>query len=850
MRRTLRTALAAAALLVTVPVVTSAAPHCADEARRTRPDGWTLVRRPAFSQGEPALTSWAAASLVDGFMLATNGTAIVRSLDGGCSWEETYTPGTAVGETRLVTTTDAIRDVAMPPSPPGRLGYTAYALVADIEATRILTTNDLGETWHAPTSLGLPPITAVHGMWVSANPNTAFVLVDAQSTLVSAVETTLYVTRDAGATFAPVTRGLEPKQYTNLAVDPIDARTVWAWDEDSVFRSTDAGASFHSVDVEGPVSTIDLLHFPAFEPSRVVVYRKDAPVSYVSRDGGLRWKPEPTPGRVTSAANLYNVDAVAMASDTGVHLRTPAGTTDASPQRLRLGEVAFGHGTDGVLTLYARGGNDLYLRRFTPRLKPKLPPVVLRGGAVIKPGPTALRPARQTVRLRPGQRSNVEYTLDLAPVPTPLDVFFATDSTGSMDPVIASLRKDLQDIIDDLGETGIDVNFGVGDFRDYPLPGFGMPDDYPYKLRREVGPIDGELADAIEAIQTGGGVTYDSALAATYQAATGLGQPLVAGQPNGGWLINPGMGAGWRPNSLKVLVIAADVRSRDPQTDVGYPGPSYAQVIAALNKRGIEHVGLAVGDTPAEPFQSLSRISRGTGTLAPPGGIDCDDDGEVDLVEGEPLVCELAIDDKQSTNLTPAMVGLLRSLRDLQDVGMTLGGDARAARLASPPVFGEVNVKVPNRLPFTVQVSCAVDMAGHSYPVTVRTQVAERVVANAALTVECEPLPGKVPPAQPDPPKAPYVVAAAAPVGAAPPPPAPIPHVNPQLNTNPNPNPNPNPQAGMAHQERTQAELALATNDVTEDQELAMVGLAAGVTMAAGCAAAFRRREQVARSSA
>jgi hypothetical protein len=853
-------AIVALAAFVTVlaPVSTpgsQAAPRCADEARRVRPDGWTSIRRPAYSVGPGDLRAWAASPFVDGFLLATNGDAIARSTDGGCSWEETYTPGTAFGEARVLPGENTIRDLAMPPSPPGRLGYTVYAVVNDVDGTRVMTSDTLGVRWDAKPSVGLPTLhSEIRGLWVSPTPSTAFVLVDSVSSLTSIVETTLYVTRDAGNTFAPVTRGLAPRQYTQIALDPIDARSVWAWDVGTLFHSTDGGASFSAIDVQGPIGVVDVLHYPAFLPARVVVYNLTSPTALVSSDGGASWRSETTPGIVTGTSNLYSADALAMASDKGVHLRAPGllpqSLTNVSP-KARIKEVAFSRSPLDI-TLYGRAGSELYLRRFTYQLKvvkppklPPLPPVDLRGGAPIKIGPTTLKPAKHTVRVRPGQRAKVEYQLDLAPAPTPLDVFFATDSTGSMAPVIASLRQDLQDIIDDLGESGIDVWFGVGDFKDYPTHGTAL--DYPYKRHRAVGPIDDELAAAIENISVGGGNGLDSALAATYQAATGLGQERVEGHKEAGHWIDPGQGAEWREDALKVLVIAADVTSRDPQTDPGYPGPSYSKVISALNRGNIEHVGLAVGDSPDQPRQSLARVSRGTGTVAPPGGIDCDDDGEIDLAEGEPLVCELPVDDENGTALAPAVVGLLRSLRDLQPVAMTVNGDRRVARIASAPVFGEVNVKQPNRLPFTVEVGCDVDTAGRSFPVAVRTKVGSRVVASASLTVECESLPVEPPHA---PPPAAAVVAALAPL-APPPPPAPIPQVQAQPNPNPNPNPNPQPaanaQAGAAHQDQAEVQLALAYNDVTDaaaGEQLAMVGLAVGALMAAACAVAFARRER------
>ncbi|HWL36701.1 MAG TPA: vWA domain-containing protein [Frankiaceae bacterium] len=858
--RLVRAAVATAALATALsPLGTTAAPVCADEGRRARPDGWVSLNRPAWSIGDHKVTAWAASPYVDGYLLATNGSTIARSTDGGCGWEEVYTPGINVGENRLIGVGDSIYDVAMPPSPPGRVPYISYAVVSDLDSTVVATSSNLGETWIEQPSIGLPPLVALHSIHVAADPRTAYVLVDAQTSLTSVIETTLYVTRDAGLTFTPVKRGLDASQYTEIAVDPVIPTEIWAWDAAKLYHSKDSGLTFTEVrGIGGPISTVDITHFPAFTPAKVTAYRSDAPLARRSEDGGVTWKTVPTKGRVTGTTNLYTLDALATTSRTGVFVDVglfKIRGLDVTPRNLVLHDLAFQLG-GGLTTLYGSSGKDLYLRRFTPKLDP-LPPINLRAPKVLKQGPTALLPANEVVKLVPGQRRTIDYRLDLSPVPTKLDVFFAMDSTGSMSPVIASLRKDLQDIIDDLGKSGINVWFGVGDFKDYPH--FGAGADHPYKRFREVGPIDDELEEAINRITTGGGNGLDSALTATYQAATGEGQrrsDLLGDK--GGWWVEPNQGAEWREDALKVLVIASDVRSRDPQNDAGYPGPTYRQVINALNHLGIEHVGLAVGDYPEEPYQSLRRVSSGTSTLAPADGTDCNDDGKVDVLPFQPMVCKLPLGSSGATNIAPAMVGLLQSLEDRQTVSFDLRGDRRVAAVEGLSSAMGVNVKTYNSLDFAVEVRCDLATSGQTYRYGIEAKVANETVAATGLTVECAGVAAAARRQRPEvrefaaPPVVRALVAAAAPPPPAPP--APVPQPQPQSNPNPNPQPGVQAQAGMAHQEQAEVQLALAEIDVHEDEELAMVGVAdtdaaragavlcTGLAMSAGFAVAMRRR--------
>src|SRR5207244_1838373 len=76
---------------------------------------------------------------------------------------------------------------------------------------------------------------------------------------------------------------------------------------------------------------------------------------------------------------------------------------------------------------------------------------------------TSLGPDR--IVLRVGTSKRVRYRLTLPPAPTPLDVDFLVDTTGSMGGAICGVRQGLEEIVRDLVSHRIDAHFGVGDYR-------------------------------------------------------------------------------------------------------------------------------------------------------------------------------------------------------------------------------------------------------------------------------------------------------------------------------------------------------------------------------------------------
>lgn len=222
-----------------------------------------------------------------------------------------------------------------------------------------------------------------------------------------------------------------------------------------------------------------------------------------------------------------------------------------------------------------------------------------------------------------------------------LDVFFLIDDTGSFQDDIDLFKGIVDDVINDIKDEGDDVHFGLGIFRDYPEDDYGEPGDFPYKLLVPI-PADGEgdgAQDVIDETQAlspvGGGDPRESQLTALYQAVTGLGD---------GTYVDPGEDAKFRTDAAKFIVLWTDSGFHDKGIEEDYPGPTYGTVLAALQaagvpireRRGLELTAQSVrvvgiarpGETTFdEALQYLQNLATDTGAVAPPGGVDCSDNG-------------------------------------------------------------------------------------------------------------------------------------------------------------------------------------------------------------------------------
>lgn len=468
---------------------------------------------------------------------------------------------------------------------------------------------------------------------------------------------------------------------------------------------------------------------------------------------------------------------------------------------------------------------DCYTQPHTPRYVPPDPPP-----------PATLRPARRTIDLDYQGTARVPVALEMPADPTPLDVFFLVDTTASMDGAICGVRVGLFSIARALVRAGIDVRFGVAEYRVY-REFEGDSQSFPYRRVRDIGLMDGRLVDALYQLQAQGG-GEETQLAAIYQSATGAGQDLAPrNSRRDRWRdIKPDRQANFRPDALKVILHVADERFTSPSPT--YPVPSEEKVIAALRDRDVLQLGIAVAEPP---YQALRRIAEGSRAVAPIGGVDCNGDGAPEIAQGQPLVCRapppegivgIGGEEQEIINMAPSIVALLKAVRDFAEVRVVPSNPTLVPRvrfLDGP----RVDLKRDNRLGLTAIVSCRKAVGDRR--LALEAVVRGETIASSTIRVRC----GAPPLAFPSPPRAAAAVAPA---------PAPAPNPQPQPQANPNLASQPTGAFAPAVQQQPQVAVQQAFDDARLELEASSrrrypspaMTLAAGAILAAAFAPMFR----------
>ncbi|MCS6806799.1 MAG: choice-of-anchor D domain-containing protein, partial [Blastocatellia bacterium] len=263
---------------------------------------------------------------------------------------------------------------------------------------------------------------------------------------------------------------------------------------------------------------------------------------------------------------------------------------------------------------------------------------------------TAIDPLEYDIQVPEGECRTVPIRITIVPtVFRPLDIYLLVDSSNSFSNNLTQFLQSSDRFVDDLlALRSGNIRLGLGTFIDYPIQPFGELLDYAYRREIDLTPVDTStrtrLINAFRNVRPrGGGDLPESQLPALFQAATGAGQFEPCGRRRAN--IDPDQQANFMRDVdvEKIIVLITDAtfhEAGDPGT-CPYPGPSFADTMAALNQRGIKVVGIAVdgGSTPpAQVTAALRRIAEATNTRAK-GPIDCDGNGTIDIPTGAPIVC-------------------------------------------------------------------------------------------------------------------------------------------------------------------------------------------------------------------
>lgn len=779
---------------------------------------WTTIEAPVFpgTAAPQDLKSYSIDAREPSRINVTNGQSVMKSEDGGCSWKVTFTLELLPTLDKPISSATATVQSIVMPEAAGK-SSNAYLVIEErvgpVVRPHILASEDNGKSWELRDQ-GLPLTGDVLRMRIAPNdPDTFYLL-----TIGATGGNRMYASTNAGKSW----EGRGPMNGGDFHVDPANKESLWFYRTPGLDHSVDGGRSSANNNYVPSTIGTGVVYGAPGEKSRVIVWDSDGGSYWRTDDGGLTFEPIATPGLpALSMAHGNGRDSIILSTHKAVfRYRAPGAWVEITPgvaQGVERDEDAPDiHELiiDRTATPSVFGMRPREIMKYSglsielPPLSPEAPP---------EPGEVTFGPPDEALKLAPGESKTVRYKLGLPPQPTPLDVFFLVDTTASMESSINGLAKGIHEIVAELGKSKVDVQFGLGEYKDYPIPGYGDPVslDFPYRRNRDLGPADDSLVSAIERMQASGGgaIHEESQLTALFQAATGLGDEFTT----------PGQAASFRPGSLKVMINVTDAGFTDePQ----HPSPPFEVVGRELKGRGILQIGLAVfGPYGIENARTdLSRMATLTDTVAPPGGVDCDSNGVIDIPEGEPLVCDITDEETSGVlRLAPAILSTLRAITDSAPVELVPTKGEQVIKSITPSLLPAVDVKDPQNLVFDVTYACSRSSARKNAVKLVPT-VRGVGVAGAAATVTCKPDPiaaivkkkkrePKPEPVFVPPPVAPAILPAIVPAPVPPPPPAPVSQIQ--------PNPNPHVQGAAAQQEQQEQQLATVGVDTSEETELA-----------------------------
>jgi hypothetical protein len=777
---------------------------------------WTTIPVPRFDKGPPSISGLDIDAQSPNRMLVTNGALIMRSTDRACSWKKVLDvtagaelPGRISGDATIKKLSSSESD--------GDLVFAAVEeRVGPVARPHVVVSEDGGADW-TYSDAGLPP--AGVPKLLEAAPGrsgVAYLVVD-----VAGASDLLFVTTNGGGAWQA--KGRLPAAGIDLAIDPSAPESLWFGATDGLYRSKDGGSSFGAIDewVGQPTGPVDVFHH-AGSLAQVLAFNAATGAGRGSANGGRTWLGAGIQGPVTSVAH-GDLPQVLVKSAGGrvwgfvpslldwVDLFAPITNVRGLVfDRTRAPSVyGFGPRTIEIYRWPQGGKIDI------PKGVREIPDISLIDTPPPNIGDTKLTPVNSKVKLNVGESETLPYKLKVPRTLTPLDALFVVDTSSSMTQVIREAAEALETIYNGLAASGAAVQFGLVEFRSYPtdVPPRADTDNYVYRRVLNIGAGATEMTEAIRGLAAEGGGQYDAQLEALWQTATGTGKDVWPPGPSSRD-VPAGQQVDFRQKALRVVIHVGDEpfgeegaeRDQDnnvtrPENELAKPEiPDFEAVAQALREKDIKQLGLSLYP---DATKDLREMAEKTDALAPPGGVDCDRDGIVEIEAGEELVCVLRPDEIEDVNITPAIISLVEAVRTRSAVELEASGkNDEVVQAINPDRYRSVLLQADNTLNFDVVYKCPRSLEGETLKLELRARGIIGAEPVARTSVVCAPIkPKDEPPAIPF--RFEHVLSAAPliPFG----PPAPIPEVASSTQTQAQAQAN----AAMAAQEQEQPQVAL-----------------------------------------
>jgi photosystem II stability/assembly factor-like uncharacterized protein len=411
--------------------------------------------------------------------------------------------------------------------------------------------------------------------------------------------------------------------------------------------------------------------------------------------------------------------------------------------------------------------------------------------------PVTFEPGDLSLDLDPGTDFRVPLVAHLPRTLRPLDVYYVIDSTDSMDPVIDAVYCSADRLAYGLQARGLDAWFGAATYRDRH--------ENRYQRLLDLKPYGPELRNVLDGVFTLRGED-EPMRSALFQTATGAGLEVEDGYSDPTGVFNkfhvhipPGQQADYRDDAVRTAIVMTD----EPYTDGVAGEPTREEVVEALTRKHILAIGIAIEPSLRDEALRINNrglektlqlqlqmqyFARGSGAVAPVGGVDCNGDGTPDVRQGDPLVCR-APEQGVRDSMGDTLLSILESFKNPQDVRIVPIVRSGLAVAVEGGALRKADLSHPKDVAGTAVVSCTKQQAGRSYPLSFAVIAGRKTVGTLSGSAGCGALPPRkarptprniaAPPAPPKatpavaPPPTPHA-AALAPPPSPPPSPAPV----------------------------------------------------------------------------
>ncbi|MEA2600005.1 MAG: hypothetical protein QOF89_997 [Acidobacteriota bacterium] len=285
-----------------------------------------------------------------------------------------------------------------------------------------------------------------------------------------------------------------------------------------------------------------------------------------------------------------------------------------------------------------------------------------------------------------GFRERITVTIPAQPIAQKVDVYFLADNTGSMGPAIANVQAGATTIMNTLAGIVPDIQFGVGNYRDFnDLAGFPPPALPAFQNQQSIIANPAAVAAAIGNWSAQEGAdTPEAALYGLHKAA----EPLV----------------GWRPGSMRFIVWFGDAPSHEPICKAVWGGGfdiTRATVIAdlkapffitPLQPKGLAVLGISVNSGPGLDAASSGSYPPSCPSTGPAGQAT-----DITTASGGSLTLGVSV-----PNVVNAILNALITAISIQNVNLVPSGAIAPFVTSITPAggYGPLDPTKPHTLTF------------------------------------------------------------------------------------------------------------------------------------------------------